>query len=474
MKTVYLPDLQAQVSPPKLRKLLDRKDPHVQAWAALALAQVEDHESLPKLRKLLDHKDPNVQRWAAWALGRLEDHESLPKLRKLLDHKDPDVQSSAALALGSLEDHEPLPKIRKLLDHKDPHVQRWALWVVSRLRDHESLPKLRKLLDHKDPHIQAWAALALGRLVDHESLPKLRKLLDHKDLDVQASAASTLAMLRDKAVEPALFRILGEIWLESARAHLSTCLDYVRQPLDTPEKDEMAVYLILCIFHPTAHKNAQWFLGTKRFFLFQTKCSPLIATIQVQKPIIYPTEDDVMWDIAPHILQKATRKRPFKLSLEECTSPLLLDRFLSVVNRELKLLRKGRREREAREDLQFRRHGRGGSIKLHAHSHDLLADGVAHGIREVLQSDLSLDLEYAFKKLSELERRVIETRYKFGMSAKECAKALGLNERTERRHHERGVRKLKSALGEAWSSPNPSIMSPPKLLVGDFQVALAD
>ena len=127
----------------EVQKLVDGGPRQIRAYAAAILALLEGPASYPRMRSLLQDRDPEVRMVAAGVLIREREIGSLDRIHRVIRRQNPEVETMEALIVRSLGEWNDLRIVPLLLDClswfdslRPPVVGRWRPPV---LRAQESL-----------------------------------------------------------------------------------------------------------------------------------------------------------------------------------------------------------------------------------------------------------------------------------------------------------------------------------------------
>jgi HEAT repeat protein len=122
--------------------------------------------------------DPRVRRYLALALGRIGDKRGVQPLLEGLADTDSENQIYTLSALGFIGDNSAVPGVAKQLKHEDPSVRKVAAYVLGSIKDPASAHDLQIALNDVKEEVRWNAAMALARMNDSAGADLLIKLLD--------------------------------------------------------------------------------------------------------------------------------------------------------------------------------------------------------------------------------------------------------------------------------------------------------
>jgi HEAT repeat protein len=126
--------------------------------------QTEEDITTADLIKNLDSKDVFARSQATIQLGSRREKAAIPKLRLLLNDKEPGVRAGAAIALGDLMDKPSTIAITKLFETDKENPKDVYLDAISRMKDPSAGAKIYKLLDSDDSTLRLQTVEALVQI----------------------------------------------------------------------------------------------------------------------------------------------------------------------------------------------------------------------------------------------------------------------------------------------------------------------
>ena len=180
-----------------LGKLLDDKDPAVQARAAKALAYTRkgaDHAD--RLIALLKGAGTPLRLAVISAMGGAEDKRFLGPLKGQLAHRDPSVRIATAWAVARWSPKDVHDPVAALLKDPVPEVRAATLQTLSFLRVATDALAVAKMLEDSSPLVRRRAIEALPA-IDRQAAPRaIARLLRDPDYLVRTQAVEALGALR--------------------------------------------------------------------------------------------------------------------------------------------------------------------------------------------------------------------------------------------------------------------------------------
>lgn len=190
---------EAEIPTQDLVKQLDSEDVFIRSQATIQLGSRKEKKAIPKLRTLLNDKEPGVRAGAAIALGDLEDKESTTSITRLLSEDKENPKDVYLDALARMKDPRAGSKIVPLLDASDSTLRLQAVDTLVQIRakdQGEAIVSLaRKNRDREKDKTYAMVIGKLGVKSGESYLLQLAKIEDESP----TLAASYLALGRIKS-----------------------------------------------------------------------------------------------------------------------------------------------------------------------------------------------------------------------------------------------------------------------------------
>jgi HEAT repeat protein len=195
---------------PIFENLLDDRDGHVRAAAAIGLSKIPDKRAAESIKKLLSDPYVDVQEAVVEALGNLGNMIDVHEYIGYLKDKNPALRRNAALLLGKIAASESVSALAFALKDEDVSVREAVVGALSSLKTDESIRCLVFALTDENPRIRTSAALSLGSLGAEEGLEPLVLLLGDSDDEVRVAAIRALGMMGDRRALPHLITMLDD------------------------------------------------------------------------------------------------------------------------------------------------------------------------------------------------------------------------------------------------------------------------
>lgn len=220
-----------------LTTAVDRdRDRGVRDMAAISLGRIAPKSAERTLRRLYDKSDATVQAYAAIGLGLLARKSGIVGLtgdlrRDLVGHGGADVRGAIAIALGLAGDRAAAKPLREILEEKGaPELRAHAALALGMIGDASAADTLRTLLtDAHDPVLQRECAMSLGLLGDAKSVDLMTRMVESgSSLYVQGAAAMALGRIGGASAARTLGAMVGdETQGQLARSFAAVGLGYL-------------------------------------------------------------------------------------------------------------------------------------------------------------------------------------------------------------------------------------------------------
>lgn len=151
------------------------EDIDVQIAAVRTLGQMSTSQANVPLRTALDSPFPSTRAEAALALGRRDANGAIPRIRALLEDREPVVVSAALDALAWLGDSEVATAVERALSHPDDEIFQAGLRAAVTLPRHDAERFVGKGLEHPAWNVRMLATKLLLDL-DTEHTRELLRL----------------------------------------------------------------------------------------------------------------------------------------------------------------------------------------------------------------------------------------------------------------------------------------------------------
>ncbi len=193
-----------------LHALLDNRDGHVRATAAISISKLQDLRAAAKVRKLLVDPYEDVQEAAVGALANLPDAIPDGELVKMLKDESQVLRMNTARLLGRLGSAALVDELGFALKDSQSRVRQAVVGALALIGTDDAVRYLTYALTDEDPSIRISAALSLGEIGGKGVLDSLMILSADPDSVVRVAAAKALGALKDRAAVKTLVDLLQD------------------------------------------------------------------------------------------------------------------------------------------------------------------------------------------------------------------------------------------------------------------------
>ena len=180
-----------------LYALLDNKDGHVRATAAISISNLLDQRATGKVRQLLVDPYDDVQEAAVGALANLKTAMTDDDLVKMLKDENQVLRMNTARLLGKLGTAGLVDELGFALKDSQARVRQAVVEALSLIGTDDAVRYLTYALTDEDPSIRISSALSLGEIGGKGVLDSLMILSADPDSAVRVAAAKALGALKD-------------------------------------------------------------------------------------------------------------------------------------------------------------------------------------------------------------------------------------------------------------------------------------
>lgn len=231
----------------------------VRQKASQALARF-GREAIDVLEKGIAARDADVRYWSIRTLGALGT-PAIPALTLALSNADSEVSAFAAEALAEIDDNAVIPPLVNALGGSSWTLSNTISNALARMGK-RAIPALGQALKSKEEDKTCWATVILGRM-GNEAIEPLIRFLKSKDKTMRFYAARALGESRDeRAIKPLIDALGDSYWTVRRNAAEALgkiggkAIDHLAESLkdERPEVQKMAAQ-ILSDIGPSAISN---------------------------------------------------------------------------------------------------------------------------------------------------------------------------------------------------------------------------